>query len=308
MKRWFVLALALLVAQASGLLCVGQASSLPSVAQASGTPSVAQASGPPSSPFFFIQLTDPQFGMTTNSAGFEQETANLEFAVATANRLRPAFVIVTGDLVNRAGDEAQITEYLRILKKLDPAIKAYQVPGNHDVGNEPTPESLAAYTRRFGPDHYSFRLPGFVGIAIDSCIIHAPQKAQDAAAEQERWVAAELKKARDEGVKHIVVFQHHPLFLKDPAEPDSYDVIPLSRRAAYLALFKQAGVGKVFGGHYHQNATARDGDVEVVTTGPIGMPLRGAKSGMRIVTVGEAGIEHRYYDLGELPARVSLPK
>ena len=37
----------------------------------------------PAAPFFFIQLTDPQFGMIAGNAGFEQETANLEFAVAT---------------------------------------------------------------------------------------------------------------------------------------------------------------------------------------------------------------------------------
>jgi 3',5'-cyclic AMP phosphodiesterase CpdA len=262
----------------------------------------------PLAPFFFIQLTDPQFGMVNNNAGFEQETANLEFAVATANRLKPAFVVVTGDLVNRAGDEAQTAEYFRILKKLDPAIPAYAVPGNHDVGNEPTPETLAAYTKRFGPDHYAFRLPGFVGIAIDSCVIHAPQKAPEAAAKQEEWLRSELGRARSEGARHIVVFQHHPLFLKEPTEPDSYDVIPLARRSLFLTLFREAGVRHVFGGHYHQNAVAQGGDLEMVTTGPIGMPLRGAKSGMRIAIVSDAGIEHRYYDLGELPARVALPK
>ena len=62
----------------------------------------------PAAPFFFIQLTDPQFGMTASNAGFEQETANLEFAVATVNRLHPAFVVVTGDLVNRPGDERSV--------------------------------------------------------------------------------------------------------------------------------------------------------------------------------------------------------
>jgi 3',5'-cyclic AMP phosphodiesterase CpdA len=270
-----------------------------------GGPAVRAALAPA---FFFIQLADPQLGMTAGNAGFEQESANLEFAVATANRLRPAFVVVTGDLVNRAGDEAQSAEYLRIMKTLDPAIRAYSVPGNHDVGNEPTPDSLAAYTRRFGPDYYAFRLPGFVGIAIDSCLVHAPQKAPEAAAKQEQWLRAELGRARAEGARHIVVFQHHPLFLKDPAEPDSYDVIPLSRRGLFLGLFRDAGVRHVFGGHYHQNAVARDGDLEVVTTGPIGMPLRGAKSGMRVVIVTDAGIEHRYYDLGELPSRVAVQK
>ena len=262
----------------------------------------------PAAPFFFIQLTDPQFGMTTANADFAQETANLEFAVATANRLGPAFVIVTGDLVNKTGDASQIAEYQRIMGRLDPAIRAYSIPGNHDVGNEPTPETLEAYAKRFGPDYFSFTVGSFVGIAIDSCLIHAPNKVQAEAEKQDRWFRAELARARREGARHIVVFQHHPLFISDAGERDGYENIPREARARLLTLFHEAGVRHVFSGHYHQNALARGGDVQVVTTGPIGMPLRGAKSGMRIAVVRDTGIEHRYYDLGELPSRVALDR
>ncbi len=262
----------------------------------------------PAAPFFFIQLSDPQFGMTTGDANFAQETANFEFAVATANRLRPAFVIVTGDLVNKTGDGAQIAEYQRILGRLDPAIRAYSIPGNHDVGNEPTPESVAAYTKRFGPDHFSFTVGSFVGIAIDSCLIQAPKNVKAEAEQQDQWLRAELTKARRDGARHIVVFQHHPLFLNAADEPGGYDSIAPDARARLLALYRDGGVRHVFAGHYHQNALARDGDVQVVTTGPIGMPLRGAKSGMRVAVVTDAGIEHSYYDLGGLPSRVPLPR
>src|SRR5262245_49691371 len=78
-------------------------------------------------PFFFIQLTDPQFGMCTTNRDFAQETANFEFAVATVNRLRPAFVVITGDLVNKAGDAAQISEFQRIAGKVDHSIPVYNV-------------------------------------------------------------------------------------------------------------------------------------------------------------------------------------
>lgn len=260
----------------------------------------------PAAPFFFIQLTDPQFGMTTSNAGFEQETANLEFAVATANRLRPAFVIVTGDLVNKTGDDAQTAEYRRILGMLDKGIRAYSIPGNHDVGNEPTVETLAAYTTRFGPDYFSFTIGSFVGIAIDSCLFYAPKNAPEAASRQAQWLEAELARARRDGARHIVIFQHHPPFVSDPAEPAGYENLPLETRGRLLTLFARAGVRHVFAGHFHQNALARAGDLQVVTTGPIGMPLRGAKSGMRIVVVRDDGIEHRYYDLGDLPNRVAV--
>jgi hypothetical protein len=66
-------------------------------------------------PFFFIQFSDPQFGMFTNNKDCSQETANFEFAVANANRLKPAFVVITGDLVNKPGDAKQIAEFKRIV-------------------------------------------------------------------------------------------------------------------------------------------------------------------------------------------------
>src|SRR5205809_1355454 len=129
---------------------------------------------PADPPFFFLQFSDPQFGMFTADKDFAQETANFEFAIAAANRLHPAFVVVTGDLVNKEGDAAQIAEYQRIAAKLDRAIPLYNVTGNHDVGNNPTPATLAASTKQFGPAHYTFRADEFVGIVLDSSIIAAP--------------------------------------------------------------------------------------------------------------------------------------
>lgn len=189
---------------------------------------------PAAEPFFFVQLTDPQFGMFTDNADFVQETANFEFAVATLNRLHPAFVVVTGDLVNKAGDVSQIAEYRRIAAKIDPAIPVYNVAGNHDVENIPTLATIAAYTNSFGSDHYTFRHQGLIGIVLDSSLIHSPQKMPDQLAEQERWLKAELERARNEGARHIVVFQHHPWFLSAADEPDQYFNIPHERRASTL--------------------------------------------------------------------------
>src|SRR6476659_6504922 len=106
---------------------------------------------------FFLQMSDPQFGMYAGNKDFQQETINFEFAISTANRLRPRFVVICGDLINQAGNVAQAAEFHRIAAKLDPAIKLYNVAGNHDVENEPTPATLAAYRKGFGPDYYTFR-------------------------------------------------------------------------------------------------------------------------------------------------------
>jgi 3',5'-cyclic AMP phosphodiesterase CpdA len=257
-------------------------------------------------PFFFIQLSDPQLGMFTDNKDFAQDAANFEFAVTAVNRLRPAFVVITGDLVNKPGDSAQITEYRRIVGKIDPAIPVYNIAGNHDVQNVPTPESLAGYTKIFGPDRYTFSYRSVTGIVLNSSVIHSPQETPQQLAEQESWLRAELTKAKTAGTRHIVVFQHHPWFIASATEPDQYFNIPLARRAAYMALFREFGVRYLFCGHYHRNAEGRDGTLENITSGPVGKPLGGAKSGLRVAIVRDAAIEHRYYELGELPVKIEL--
>jgi 3',5'-cyclic AMP phosphodiesterase CpdA len=105
----------------------------------------------------FIQMSDPQSGMFSKHENFAHETVNFECAIATANRLKPAFVMITGDLINQDTNAAQAAEYRRIAAKIDTRIPIYAMPGNHDVENEPTPASLATYRERIGRDYYSCR-------------------------------------------------------------------------------------------------------------------------------------------------------
>jgi 3',5'-cyclic AMP phosphodiesterase CpdA len=257
-------------------------------------------------PFFFIQLSDPQFGMFTENKDFAQETDNFEFAVATVNRLKPAFVVITGDLIHKPGDVLQNIEYLRIVGKIDRSIPVYNVAGNHDIENVPTPDTIFVYTNLFGPDRYTFRHANFVGIVLNSSVIHSPQETTGELETQQQWLRAALQRARESQARHIVVFQHHPWFLKTADEPDQYFNIPRSRREPYLAAFREFGVRYLFSGHYHRNAIARDGGLEAVTTGPVGKPMGSDKSGLRIVIVRDEGMEHRYYHFGEIPNRVEV--
>ena len=116
----------------------------------------------------------------------------------------------------------------------------------------------------------------------------------------EAWFRAELAKAKAGGAKQIIVFQHIPFFRKDANEPEVYDNMPVDVRQRYLKLMHENGVKWVFAGHQHHNVEARDGDLQVIATGPVGMPLRGAKSGIRVVAVTPDGVKHKYYDFGEI--------
>jgi 3',5'-cyclic AMP phosphodiesterase CpdA len=243
----------------------------------------------------FVQMSDPQFGMFAENRDFAQETVNFDKAIAAANQLKPAFVIVCGDLVNQAGNAAQIAEYHRIAAKLDRSIALHNVAGNHDVGNEPTPESLAAYRKKFGPDYYTFQHGDFLGIVLNSSLIQHPNGAPAEAAKQSQWLEAELKKIKS-GTR-VAIFQHIPWFLKGDDEPDDYFNIPLGPRTKYLQLFERFNIEYCFAGHYHRNAYGESPRFHVTTTGPVGKPLGVDPSGIRVVTVHEGKMESKYQPL-----------
>jgi len=263
-------------------------------------PAMAQA------PLFWVHASDPQFGMYTGNKDFRQETANWEFVIANVNRLKPAFLVVTGDLTNQEGNADQIAEYKRINKKLDPAVHLYSVPGNHDVANDPTPESLAAYRKAYGPDYYSFREGSMYGIVLDSSLFKAPAKVPEEAAKQEKWLEAELKKAQAAAAVPVI-FQHIPFFLEKPDEPDQYFNIPMETRRRVLALLKNNGVSYIFAGHYHRNSFGKDGELEMVTSGPAGMAMGAEGSGIRIGELRGRKIDHHYYALGAIPNQYPPP-
>lgn len=282
------------------------------------TPGAASAGGPgsreqgplvvPEGGFFFVQLTDTQFGFSNGDVDFIQDTVNAEFAIATVNRLKPAFVVVTGDLVNKPGDPAQIAEYQRILGTLDKGIALYNVSGNHDLGNEPTTATIAAYRQTFGKDYYAFRHASLVGLVLNSTVIHSPQHVPDELAEQDAWLRSEIDRATSSGARHVVIFQHHPYFLERADEADQYFNIPLARRAPLLDLYRASGVRYLVSGHLHRSVEASDAGVSSIVTGAVGRPLGGSQSGFRIFVVTDTEITSRYLAFGEMPYRVGTPE
>ncbi len=256
--------------------------------------------------FFFLQMSDTQFGFFNENIDFKKETANFEKAIAEANKLRPSFVVVCGDLVNKPGDPEQIAEYKRIAARLDPSIKLYNVAGNHDVTNVPTAASLKSYRADFGPDHYSFEAGNIFGIVLNSSLMRDPDSARAEAAAQDRWLKAALEEASASRRSVIMIFQHHSFFLNHPDEDEQYFNFPLEKRRQYLEMLKAHGVGYVFAGHYHRNAAGSDGNLQMITTGPVGRPLGQDPSGFRIVTVDGQTVAHRYYSLDSMPDQVSL--
>ncbi|MEX2371580.1 MAG: metallophosphoesterase [Bacteroidales bacterium] len=254
--------------------------------------------------WFFIQLTDPQFGMFENNEGFGKETVLYTKAVEKINGLKPDFVVITGDLVHDPDDESQIAEFKRITAQIDEQIPVYLIPGNHDVGGEPDKQSLEKYMTNYGYDRFSFIHKGVKLIGINTSLIKAdlpgPEK------KQYRWLKKEIKKNRDD--LPVIMFGHYPFFIHSFDEPEKYSNIGIEKREKYISLFEQLGVGFVFSGHLHNNAYATKGTIEYVITNAVGKPLGDAPSGMRIIKINKGLISHDFYGLDEIPGKVRFGK
>ena len=262
--------------------------------------------GPAQEPFYFVMLSDPQFGLYASDENCLQESASYEFAIATVNRLKPGFTIVLGDLINNAGDEKQIREYERISAKIDPSVPLYHVAGNHDVGRLPTPDSLAAYRKNIGNDYYSFQEGPVYGIVLNSSLMFGSKSVIADYEKQKSWLEEELMKAGESGASHTIIFQHHPYFLENALETDSLWALPPEYRQPMIELLNRYGIQYVFAGHTHKNNIGKDGSLQVVTIAPVGMPFDKDDSGIVVVAVTGKGVEHRYYDFGRLPNSITV--
>jgi 3',5'-cyclic AMP phosphodiesterase CpdA len=251
-------------------------------------------------PWFFIQLSDVQFGMFDNNAGFAKETALYEKAVAEINRLNPDFVVITGDFVNDQNSGAQINEFKRITAKIKPTIKVYYSPGNHDIGQIPDKKSLKNFKTNFGNDRFSFAHKGSMFIGFNSGLVKA--KLEKPEQTQFNWLSKKLKQSH--GAQHILLFTHYPIFNKTVDEQTAYSNIDRESRQKYLKLLNSNKVDALFSGHHHNNGLSTYGKMQLVTTSAVGKPLGSAPSGFRIIKVFSDKIEHEYFGLGELPDTV----
>lgn len=234
---------------------------------------------PPSEPFFFIQISDPQLGFREKE-GFAEGERLLAQTVKTINALRPAFVVVTGDMVNASGNAEQYAAYRRLIGRVRKDIPVFHLPGNHDLGHY-TPAHKQAYLDRYGYDRFAFRYGDCAFVGIDSCPIK--DGCAEAEAEQYAWLEQRLSEAQDARLRFV--FLHCPVVLHERHEAETYSNFPEAMRVRYIDLFARYGVAAVLAGHLHDTAGCVVDGIEMVTCGPSGKPLGKGFSGLNIVTV-----------------------
>ncbi len=272
-------------------------------------PSLWIAGGCGSKPFYFIQMADTQLGMIDpgdNGNIFTAETAIMETVIDAVNSMTPSpsFVANCGDMTNIAGHPAQIAEYRRLMGLLAPGITLRDVPGNHDITGNPTPENLVFYRDTYGPDRYSFDIAGWRFVVLNSHLMKFPEGAPKEASDQREWTIAALAEAH--GMKGTIVFMHHPFYDRDIGEPDGYHSITKADRRMWLDLFADNNVKAVFSGHRHTTIPEHDWrGVRLVNTNAICNSFDG-KPGLRIVKIGGEAFAQEFRSRDNIPEQVDL--
>jgi 3',5'-cyclic AMP phosphodiesterase CpdA len=169
---------------------------------------------------------------------------------------RPDLVLNSGDItLDGASREGDLAAARALHDALGLPVRF--LPGNHDLGDSQDAPGHhespidagrhARYLAHFGPDCWSFDVPGWRVLGLDAQLLGSDL----AAAAQQETVVAEA--ASDLGMRHLALFLHKPLFDRsaDEAEITGRFVNPVPRRRL-LDCLGAATPALVVCGHVHQ--------------------------------------------------------
>lgn len=235
--------------------------------------------------FTFIQMSDTQLGFYEPYGTFVRTEKMLNHAIDECNEMKPAFVIVTGDMVDKEADEDQFNAYMKAISRLDKKIPIYMVPGNHDMEHFYSKEKFDRYIQRYGYEKFSFIYKNCAFIGFDSNCIRYDAAEEEAL--QYAWLRQQLTQAKNKGCRLIFTFCHVPVIYGAPDQPEDYSNFPLKYRQKYLDLFNEFGVAACFAGHTHHPLCTEYKGTYYCIAGATGTTFEGSPSGYHVVNVGK---------------------
>jgi Icc-related predicted phosphoesterase len=240
--------------------------------------------------FTFVQLCDPQIGFKD----YQAELGRLEQAVRQINDLQPDLVVVCGDMVNKP-DTKSFADFNAAKAKLQ--MPVYCAPGNHDIGNAPTPGSLDAYRKQIGKDYYSFTHKGFVFVVANTQLWKTNLTFESE--QHDAWFKRTLEKAAKKR-QPIIVVCHYPPFEQTPNEPEAYFNLAPEKRNELLDLFQRSGVVAVLVGHAHKTLILEYEGIPIVASETTSENFDKRPYGFRVWRIGkERALEHHFVPLAQ---------
>jgi 3',5'-cyclic AMP phosphodiesterase CpdA len=214
---------------------------------------------------------------------------------------RPDLVLNSGDVSFDGPTERDDLEFARTLHDALPVACRY-LPGNHDIGDNPTAvgpaptqpvtePTLQAYRATFGEDRWRFDAAGWCFIGLNSLIMNTGLVDE---AEQFDWLASQLSGTQG---KPVALFLHKPLFLNAPDDPElvatSIRYVPMPARTRLIEMLRAVDLRLVASGHVHQRR-----DFTFAHTRQIWAPSAGfivPDSRQEVIVIKEVGlVEYRF--------------
>ena len=239
-------------------------------------------------PFSFVQMCDTQLGM----GGYEHDVMTFNLAVKQINAMPVDFVVICGDLVQKA-DNKSFDDFNSIRAGF--TLPCYCAAGNHDVGNVPTAASLKHYLETIGDDYYSIEHKGYTIVVANTQLWKAPLAGESE--KHDAWFKKTLQAAKAKGSPVFVVV-HYPLFTKTPDEKEAYFNLPIEKRKEILTLCEKNGVVGFLAGHTHKQISNEYKGILLVNGETTSKNFDKRPMGFRLWHVGdEKGLRHEFVEL-----------
>ena len=248
----------------------------------------------------------PEFRLTqisdTHLARRHQKlTDNFDRVSEYIGNTRPDLVINSGDLAfdgptNRDDLEFAKTRHAAL------AVACRYLPGNHDIGDNPTQvgpvpaqpvteRDLQIFRTMFGEDYWRFDAAGWCFIGLNSLVMNAGLASE---AEQFDWLASQLSAT---GGRPVALFLHKPLFLNSPGDPElpatSIRYVPMPARSRVVEMFGAVDLRLVASGHVHQRRDFTFSHVRHVWAPSAGFIISDARQ--ELIGIKEVGlVEYRF--------------
>jgi 3',5'-cyclic AMP phosphodiesterase CpdA len=247
--------------------------------------------------FRLTQISDSHLGHR-----YEAFNENFRRVTEHINATRPDLVINSGDV---GFDGPQHREDLEFAKALHDAlaVDCRYLPGNHDIGDNPTlvaapPSQLATEAHRqafrsiFGEDRWRFDAAGWCFVGLNSLIMNTGLGCE---AEQFEWLATQLSSLAG---KPLALFLHKPLFLNAPADPElsatSFRYVPQPARSRLIEMLGAVDLRLVASGHVHQRRDFTLRHTRYVWAPSTGFILRSHET-QELIGIKEVGlVEYRF--------------
>jgi len=173
---------------------------------------------------------------------------------------RPDLVINSGDIAFDGPTNRDDLEFAKTLHDALPVACRY-LPGNHDIGDNPTgvgpapsqpatEQDRQAFLSIFGEDRWRFDAAGWCFIGLDSLVMNTGLASE---AEQFDWLASQLSSTNG---KPVALFLHKPLYLNTPGDPEiaatAIRYVPIPARGRLIEMLRAVDLRLVASGHVHQ--------------------------------------------------------